>query len=138
VTKHLATVSTVEENPLALARQALRRLMRSDAGACTFCGRPRHEVRTLIDGPGIGICDACTALAEGVSSTGTPAGTRLGTVHPVPAHDRQARCTFCGKNRGQGAGLPALTAENSDQGALPPAICAECLSLCRQIVNGRR
>ena len=65
----LATVGTVDKDLLALA--------------CTFCGRSQREVRKLIAGPRVYICDACVDLTEGVASTGTAAGTQLGTVHAM-------------------------------------------------------
>lgn len=35
-----------------------------DVVKCSFCGEPRSEVRNLIAGPGVYICDECTALAH--------------------------------------------------------------------------
>ena len=29
---------------------------------CSFCGKPRDEVKRLIDGPTIGICNECIEL----------------------------------------------------------------------------
>src|SRR5207237_8398011 len=31
---------------------------------CAFCGRPRHEVRKLVAGPGVFICDRCIAVCR--------------------------------------------------------------------------
>jgi hypothetical protein len=119
--RRLATVGTVDKDLLALA--------------CTFCGRSQREVRKLIAGPHVYICDACVDLAEGVASTGTAAGTQLGAVHAVPEQDRWAGCAFCGKNRDRVTGLAALAAEVGGEGSGPAAICAECLSLCREIIT---
>jgi len=33
---------------------------------CDFCGRSQHEVRKLIAGPDVGICDICTDLCIGI------------------------------------------------------------------------
>ena len=33
---------------------------------CSFCGKSRSEVRKLIAGPGVYICDACVAVCQGV------------------------------------------------------------------------
>ena len=103
--------------------------------ACTFCGRSQHEVRKLIAGPGVYICDACVELAEGVASSGTAATTQLGAVHAVPEQDRRARCRFCGKNRDQITGLAAMAAETGSEGSGPASICTECLSLCNEILT---
>jgi len=29
---------------------------------CTFCAKPKEEVKTMVAGPGVYICDACVAL----------------------------------------------------------------------------
>jgi hypothetical protein len=110
--------------------------------ACRFCGRPQAEVRKLIAGPGIYICEACVELAERVLSSGGAATTPLGRMLAVAEQDRQARCRFCGKRRDQVAGLAAMAAETSGEEAIrpapkasgPAAICRECLSLCDEII----
>ncbi len=33
---------------------------------CSFCGKPHTEVRKLVAGPGVYICDECVALAESI------------------------------------------------------------------------
>jgi len=33
---------------------------------CSFCGKSRAEVRKLIAGPGVYICDACVGVCQGV------------------------------------------------------------------------
>ena len=99
---------------------------------CSFCGRPQHEVRKLIAGPGCYICETCVELIEGVAS-GNPARTRLGPVHAVPEQDERARCSFCGKHRCLVTGLAAGDAETG-LGSGPTAICTECLSLCNEIL----
>ncbi len=35
---------------------------------CSFCGRPQSEVRRLIAGPGVYICDSCVALCNDILS----------------------------------------------------------------------
>ena len=34
--------------------------------SCTFCRRSEHEVRKLVAGPGVYICDACVEIAHGI------------------------------------------------------------------------
>jgi hypothetical protein len=53
---------------------------------CSFCGRSQKQVRKLIAGPGVYICDGCAVLAR--QWPGVEAAPR--------------RCSFCG-----------LTASNS-------------------------
>jgi ClpX C4-type zinc finger len=106
----------------------------ADLLACTFCGRTQREVRKLIAGPGVYICDGCVELAEDVASTGTAAGTPLGAVHAVLEQDRQERCTFCGKSRDQVTGLAAMAADPAGEGSGSAAICTECISLCTELI----
>jgi ClpX C4-type zinc finger len=102
--------------------------------ACSFCGKQQNEVRKLIAGPGVYICDACIDLAENVVGSGQPIDTELGTMDALPAHAARLKCSFCGKERDQVSGLafmPAVTLERTSASA---AICSECLVLCNEIL----
>ena len=33
---------------------------------CSFCGKPQDQVRRLVAGPGVYICDECIALCEDI------------------------------------------------------------------------
>ena len=35
-----------------------------DVRSCSFCGKNQHQVRKLIAGPGVFICDQCVALCD--------------------------------------------------------------------------
>jgi hypothetical protein len=74
------------------------------------------------------------ALARGVVSSGSAAGTPLGRMHAVPEQDGGARCRFCVKRRDQVIGLAAMPAGSDDTFAGPAAICMECLALCDEIL----
>ena len=102
--------------------------------ACSFCGKPQHKVRKLVTGPGLYICDACAELAAGVVTTGSAAETPLGLIRAVPPQETRERCSFCGKHRLQLSGLVAMPAETDGKSARHTAICAECLSLCTEII----
>ncbi len=39
-------------------------LKRSGQLKCSFCGKGKHQVRKLIGGPGVCICDACVELCN--------------------------------------------------------------------------
>lgn len=39
---------------------------------CTFCRKSEHEVRKLVAGPGVYICDQCVAIAHRIVSEGAP------------------------------------------------------------------
>jgi hypothetical protein len=102
--------------------------------SCTFCGKRQNEVRKLIAGPGVYICDGCVAVAASVIRSGHTAHTELGAMDAVPGEQTGVRCTFCGKDRGQVdrvAIMPEVTVERTSASA---AICAQCLALCDEII----
>jgi hypothetical protein len=98
---------------------------------CTFCGKTQKQVRKLIAGPGVFICDGCIALAQNVLASGQAARTELGSLGAVPRQGIRARCSFCGKDRVQTSGLAAMPAGS----ARKAAICSECLDLCGEILH---
>jgi ribosomal protein L37AE/L43A len=105
-----------------------------DRLSCTFCGKTQDEVRKLIAGPGVYICDGCVALAASAIRSGHTAHTELGAIDAVPGEQTGVQCTFCGKDRGQVdrvAIMPEVTVERT---SASPAICAECLALCSEII----
>jgi hypothetical protein len=133
---------------LGLSGQQLHQIVRQGGGseregpsrpadtglACTFCGTSQYEVRKLIAGPGVYICDACVELVQGVIGSGGVTNTRLGQVHAVTDQDGQLRCRFCDKHRDQVTGMAAMSAGTGDEASGPAAICDECLSLCIEII----
>ncbi len=92
--------------------------------ACSFCGKSRPQVRKLIAGPGVYICDQCISKADQVIATGGVAATPLSAVKSIGEDITTVKCSFCGKRRYQVSGLAA---------AARAAICAECLALCHEI-----
>jgi ATP-dependent Clp protease ATP-binding subunit ClpX len=109
--------------------------------ACSFCARSQREVRSLIAGPGVYICDLCVEQAAGVVSSGadtrieTVSTVPVGTTYAVPEQDRRAHCSFCAKNRDQVTSMAAIAAVTGGKVAGPAAICSECLSLCNEILT---
>ena len=106
-------------------------------GPCSFCGRTADQVKTLIAGPGVFICDRCIPVASqaiaagepaGPPAAGEPAGPPAAAITPVAAEAMTEKCSFCGKRRYQVPGL--ATAGNA-------RICAECLELCHEILTER-
>jgi hypothetical protein len=93
---------------------------------CSFCGKTQRQVKKLIAGPGVYICDLCTGMASGVIATGADAAAPLSAMVSVAADLTTAKCGFCGKQRHQVAGLAA---------AAQAAICTECLTLCHEIIT---
>ena len=103
--------------------------------ACSFCGKRQNEVRKLIAGPGVYICDPCIDLAGNVVGSGQPADTELGTMDALPAHATRLKCSFCGKDRGQASGMAVMPAVTLERTSANAAICSECLVLCNEIIT---
>jgi len=99
---------------------------------CRFCGKDHVDVRKLIAGPGVYICDECVGLAKNVITSGEPAITEVGQVEAVPGEEQRARCSFCGKYRHQVPGLAMSSAQTDHK--VPATVCTECLELCDEII----
>jgi hypothetical protein len=96
---------------------------------CSFCGREQRQVRKLVAGPGVYICDPCIMAAVGVSASGRAAKDPV--LQPVPAGG-QLGCSFCGKARAE---VQALVSAPTREAHTPPTICDECLGLCGEILS---
>ena len=98
---------------------------------CSFCGKLQKQVRKLIAGPGVYVCNECIERADRVIATGEPTVTPLSAMTSAGDHNKYGapvKCSFCGKRRYQAPGLAA---------AHSTRICAECLALCREILTER-
>lgn len=118
-----------------------RRWLRRDGGrrelllACTFCGRHQAQVKKLIAGPRVYICDKCTDLARHVIISAEPAATPAGELAAVPEAQARARCSFCGKYRPQAPGMAGIPAGIPGKPPGIATICTECLDLCDEIIT---
>ncbi len=74
---------------------------------CSFCDRTLAEVRRLIEGPGVSICDRCVAAAPSADADLTPAEA----------------CDFCRQITSEGYATPGAT------------ICPPCIDLCVDILR---
>ena len=95
---------------------------------CSFCGKHQKQIRKLIAGPGVYICNECIEKADRVVATGEAAATPLSAMTSA-GEDNDAgpvKCSFCGKRRHQVSGLAV---------ADRVAICTECLALCHEIIT---
>ena len=102
--------------------------------ACTFCGKNQKQVRKLIAGPYVYICDGCVDLVKNVTGEGQAVRTALGPISAVPEDEHRIQCSFCGKNRRQASGLAVMPTVTAVKGNASAAICSECLDLCDEIV----
>ncbi len=98
---------------------------------CTFCGKNQKQVKKLIAGPNVFICNGCTDLAKSVISDGQPVTTQVAELAAGPEDEPRVQCSFCGKCRDQVAGLVVSSVQTERKA--PAAICTECLGLCIEI-----
>ena len=49
--------------------------------SCTFCKRSEHQVRKLVAGPGVYICDRCTEHAHAIIQEGAPPSSPASLWH---------------------------------------------------------
>jgi len=118
---------------------------------CSFCDRSRAEVRRIIAGPGVMICDGCVGLALEALDAGAAATPGLARLVATDQSEAKERCNFCGKRRDQVSGLAAAPDRRvvpvkrgrrrvaapkfGGRPGTPPRICAECLDLCVEILE---
>ena len=82
---------------------------------CSFCGKTRREVRALVAGPGVNVCNECSDLF-------TEMAEHLGTGSELPG---MPPCVFCGQRRRR------VFAPNA-------AMCVECIGLAAGAVATSR
>jgi hypothetical protein len=93
---------------------------------CSFCGKHQKQIKKLIAGPKVYICDECIEKAGQVIATGEVAATALSAIKSLGEDAITVKCSFCGKRRHQVSGM-AVAAEG--------AVCVECLALCNEIIT---
>ena len=61
---------------------------------CSFCGKSQKQVKKLIAGPGVYICDECIDLCNEIIEEEFSEGTEVGLLEdlPKPQQIRQFRC----------------------------------------------
>jgi ATP-dependent Clp protease ATP-binding subunit ClpX len=95
--------------------------------ACSFCGMSQRQVKKLIAGPGVYVCDGCMRRIHTVfAAPEQTASTPTATIRQVGDEDRAEQCSFCGKPRGR-VGSMASAGE--------VRMCNECLALCDEIIS---
>jgi ATP-dependent protease Clp ATPase subunit len=112
---------------------------------CSFCGQDRKQVKALIAGPGVFICDVCIdRVHEVLAVTGRTASTPIAFIQQVNDETPTERCSFCGKRRhdetrtercsfcGKRRHRVSAMASAGDT-----RICNECLQQCREIRRER-
>jgi len=118
------------------SRRWLRRdRVRPDPGllVCTFCGKNQKQVKKLIAGPSVYICDRCVDLAKSVIGSDEIVSTGFAELTAGAEQEPRVQCSFCGKCRDQVAGLIVSSAQTGRN--TPATICTECLGLCTEIIT---
>lgn len=96
---------------------------------CSFCGKDQDQVRKLIAGPSVNICDECVELCNDIIEGEREHETPPGQAPQQPTiFDIDARCTLCH--------LPKLSDELLavlDRGF----ICAVCLDAVKGAAEER-
>ena len=122
---HEAGASTKEAaKSLDISEEAACRILgitpKSGLLKCGICGLSQKEVRKIIAGPGVYICDGCVALATALLAGDADGAGRVAAAGPAD------RCSFCGKSAEQ---VNAMAAGPDIR------ICSECLDLCHEIIE---
>jgi ClpX C4-type zinc finger len=107
--------------------------------SCAFCGAAGSEVRTLIAGPRVFICDRCVNLADEVVAERGQRRNELTLLVALDLSNPKMRCSFCGKRRDQADVMvhaprrPGIGKyRKRDPGV---RICVDCLELCHEILG---
>ena len=135
---HLAGGSLREiAGALSLSHQRIQQIVEGSGGSwwrkawrtrgttrdavCTWCSRPPSEVRKLVAGPNLYICDDCVADAFRQLAKTAKSTSGLRTV--------RARCSFCRR---------AATGERKVVTGAHANVCDDCLRLCREFMTLER
>jgi ribosomal protein L37AE/L43A len=122
---------------MVLARMAKRAITtRKAQRTCSFCGAHSDEVRRLIAGPGVFICDACVEVAAEVLDGRTDKTSERTRMVAVTVQQADARCSFCGDHSEDQAVAPDRPpAGKFGRRSGPVRICASCVALCDEILS---
>jgi ATP-dependent protease Clp ATPase subunit len=95
---------------------------------CSFCGNSQDNVKQLVAGPAVFICDGCIALCnrilKGESSGEREIGAARTGVQEKSARD-QAKCSFCKKAQDK------VTQLITGPGV---SVCNKCIGICNEIL----
>jgi len=65
---------------------------------CSFCAKSQEDVRTLVAGPGVFICDECVKLCQAVIGRNAAAQEALASLLPDNAPTERLLDTLAGHN----------------------------------------
>jgi tetratricopeptide (TPR) repeat protein len=105
--------TTLREDGVRRRAEAAEYNKQTESFCCSFCGRKRAEVRKLISGPKVFICDNCACLCVDI------------LAKDKAQAPKEKICSFCAN-----AGRAVLITGPNDV-----LICDECVGLCRDIID---
>jgi hypothetical protein len=88
----------VDMREAALVPQAEATPIRKRVYRCSFCGKSQEEVRTLVAGPGVFICDECVHLCQTIVANKAVEGEGSGSLLPDNATTEKLLQTLAGYN----------------------------------------
>src|SRR5688500_6794042 len=62
---------------------------------CSFCKKPQEDVRKLIAGPAVNICDECVQVCVDIITDAAPTEPEQADVAATPRWSADIRCTLC-------------------------------------------
>ena len=76
---------------------------------CSFCGKPQDQVRRIVAGPGVYICDECVSLCQEIVAEDTVARNEFdGAALPKPAEPQGGARSVRGRPGGRQKGACSL------------------------------
>lgn len=131
VARELLQIGTALEETLrkAMGEEWDKQIPKFDDAAratgCSFCSRSREEVRKLVAGPSVHICDECVEICRGILAEDREDRTKTGPDAPV---EETRLCGICMEER-----------ESDELIFLPHAayMCASCLEEIQAVRDKR-
>jgi len=101
---------------------------------CSYCGKPQTDVKKLVCGPGVYICDKCVELCNKLLVVNISGETPLTNKNNIVKHENidigtqlaELNCSFCKK--------PNTNVEKLIAGT-GVSICNECVDICNELLN---
>ena len=95
---------------------------------CSFCGKRAREVRAMVDGPNVRICDECVDLCHDMVQPGPNDPLAPPRKRKTASANTALHCSFCGKPEDAVSKLMA---------GIETFICDECIGKARADLEAR-
>jgi len=97
---------------------------------CSFCGKRPNEVRTLVQGPGVCICDECVDLCQEILEEERRSSAGKAATGTTQGSEQGLSCSFCGARPGE-QGVYVIAGRYV-------CICSECVTLAADVCGDQR